>query len=476
MTQLSTHSLGSLPVLLVDDEPRILKSFAIMLRSAGIDNIRAESDARRVLPALARGEAAVVVLDLSMPHLSGVDLLGEIGVEFPQVPVIIVTARGELDVAVECMRKGAFDYLVKPVEMDRFESSVKRALDLFALRSEISSLKKRLLMGEVEHTDAFSSIVTVSRKMRAIFQYVEVIASSNQPVLITGETGVGKDLVARAVHEVSGRPGPFVAVSVAGLDDTMFSDTLFGHKKGAFTGANEAREGLVATASGGTLFLDEIGDMSGASQVKLLRLLQEQAYYPLGSDLLKRSDVRVVVATNHDLGELMASGAFRKDLYYRLFAHHIAIPPLRERMEDVPVLLGHFLDRSAREMGKRRPTPTPELAKLLMAYHFPGNVRELQAMVYDAVARHSGGVLSMESFREVIGKGRGARTPPPPLAPDAGPFGELAPENFPTLKDSEERLISRAMELAGGNQGVAAGLLGLTRQALNKRLKRREPG
>ncbi|MFQ5465331.1 MAG: sigma-54-dependent transcriptional regulator, partial [Thermodesulfobacteriota bacterium] len=386
------------------------------------------------------------------------------------------TARGELDVAVECMRKGAFDYLVKPVEMDRFESSVKRALDLSALRSEISSLKKRLLMGEVEHSDAFSSIVTVSRKMRAIFQYVEVIAVSNQPVLITGETGVGKELVARAVHEVSGRPGAYVAVSVAGLDDTMFSDTLFGHKKGAFTGANEAREGLVATAAGGTLFLDEIGDMSGASQVKLLRLLQEQSYYPLGSDLLKRSDVRVVVATNHDLGELMAAGAFRKDLYYRLFAHHIAIPPLRERMEDVPVLLGHFLDQSAREMGKKRPTPTPELAKLLMAYHFPGNVRELQAMVYDAVARHSGGVLSMESFREVIGKGREARTPPAPLTPDAGPFGELAPENFPTLKDSEERLISKAMELAGGNQGVAAGLLGLTRQALNKRLKRREPG
>lgn len=460
-----------LPVLLVDDESQILKSFAVMLRSSGIKDVATLEDSRQVMDFIEKNDVGAVVLDLSMPHLSGTEVLGQINSSHPHIPVIIMTAMNEIETAVECMKSGAFDYLVKPVEKSRFETSVRRALEFCALRSEISSLKHHLLGGGLEHEQAFAAIVTVNRKMRAIFQYVEVIAVTQQPVLITGETGAGKELFARAVHDISGRKGLFVALNVAGLDDTMFSDTLFGHKKGAYTGAEEAREGLIAQAAGGTLFLDEIGDTNETSQVKLLRLLQEQKYYPLGSDVPKKSDVRIVVATNRDLQKMISEGKFRKDLYYRLRAHQIHIPPLRERRDDIPVLLNHFLEEAASSMRKKKPTPPPELVTLMATYEFPGNIREMQAMVYDAVARHKAGVLSMESFRDIIGQERHAGES---VAAEDNP-SYLTSERFPTLKEAEEGLIARALEMANGNQGIAANLLGITRQALNKRLTRKRP-
>lgn len=460
-------NLSDLRIMLVDDEPQILKSFSVMLRSYGLKNIITVEDSRKVLPVLEANAVEAIVLDLSMPHLSGKDLLAEIGSAYPSVPVIIMTAMNEIETAVECMKGGAFDYLVKPVEKSRFETSIMRALEFKALRNEISSLKRHLLKGELENEQAFESIITMDRKMRALFQYVEVIAATKQPVLITGETGAGKELFAKAVHEISGREGEFVAVNVAGLDDTMFSDTLFGHKKGAYTGADEAREGLIARAAGGTLFLDEIGDTNESSQVKLLRLLQEQKYYQLGSDVPKKSDVRVVVATNQDLQKLIAEGRFRKDLYYRLRAHQVTIPPLRERQGDIPLLLNHFIEEASAAMRKKKPTPPPELSVLMSTYHFPGNVRELQAMVYDAVARHRSGVLSMDSFKDIMGQERSA----PYAGEDAAPYEA---GRFPTLKEAEDGLISKALELSNGNQGIAASLLGITRQALNKRLNRRK--
>ena len=469
----SRQARAPLPVLLVDDEAQILKSYSIMLRSAGIKQVLTLDDSAEVMPLLAKQEVAAIVLDLSMPRLPGIELLPEITANYPMVPVVILTAVNELETAVECMKAGAFDYMVKPVEPSRLEACIRRAVDFHALRLEVLHLKNHLLMGELEDEDAFRSIITVNKRMRAIFQYVEVIAATHQPVLITGETGTGKELFAKAVHAISGKKGEFVAVNVAGLDDTMFSDTLFGHKKGAYTGAEEAREGLIAYAAGGTLFLDEIGDTNESSQVKLLRLLQEQKYYPLGSDVPKKSDVRIVVATNQDLQKLISEGGFRKDLYYRLRAHQIHIPPLRERMEDIPVLLDYYLEEAAESMKKKKPTPPPELLTLMSTYHFPGNVRELQAMVYDAVARHKGGVLSLESFRDIIGQERQGAAAHARAAEESAPYG--SPEHFPTLRDAESSLIARALELANGNQGIAASLLGITRQALNKRLKRKGP-
>lgn len=463
------NRLAALPVLIVDDEPQILKSFSVILRSSGVKDVICLEDSREVMPLLERQEVALIVMDLSMPHISGAKLLSEINQCYPQIPVIIMTAMNEIETAVASMQAGAFDYLVKPVELARFESSIKRALEVRALRSEVSALKRHLLHGTLEHEGAFASMVTASKSMRAICQYAEVIAVTQQPVLITGETGVGKELIARAVHEVSGRPGEFVAVNVAGLDDAMFSDTLFGHKKGAFTGAQDAREGLISQAAGGTLFLDEIGDTNEVSQVKLLRLLQEQKYYPLGSDVPKASDVRIVVATNHDLPALINEGVFRKDLYYRLRAHQIHIPALRERIEDIPVMTGHFILKASCALGKRPPTLPQELYTLLVAYHFPGNVRELESMIFDAVARHQSGVLSMESFRAIIGNKSGAqgRAAPGRVVNPSEPAKAL-----PTLREAEAELISKAIAIANGNQGIAATLLGITRQALNKRLNR----
>ncbi len=459
-------------VLLVDDEEHTLATARLWLQGSGITDVLTSSDSRQVIPLLDSQAISVVVLDLHMPHLSGRELLPKLVRDYPQVPVILMTADDDIDTVVDCMRTGAFDYLVKPAEPGRLVSRVRKALEMCSLSREISSLKTRLLNDELERPEAFAAIVTGSKKMRAVFQYAEVVAGIHQPILITGETGTGKELMARALHELSGCQGAFVPVNVAGLDDNMFTDTLFGHKRGAFTGADQAREGLIVRASGGTLFLDEIGDLNEASQIKLLRLLQEQEFYPVGSDVIRKSNARLVMATNRDLQKSIAAGSFRKDLYYRLFAHRIHIPALRDRPEDIPLLLDHFLALAAERIGKKKPTPPPELATLLALYPFPGNVREIEALVFDAVARHSAGVLSMESFREVIGDER-LPLPAASQAADAAenPLGALF-GHFPTIGEVEEYLIGEALKMAKGNQGMAAKLLGIGRQTLNKRLKK----
>ena len=311
--------------------------------------------------------------------------------------------------------------------------------------------------------------------MLAALQYVEVVAPSRHPLLVTGETGTGKELVGRAIHALSGCRGELVSVNVAGLDDVLFSDTLFGHRKGAYTGADHAREGLIARAAGGTLFLDEIGDLNESSQVKLLRLIEDRKYYPLGADVPRETDARIVCATHRSLEGHLSKGRFRRDLYYRLSGHKVHLLPLRERKEDIPLLVDAFLVEAAQAEGKRKPTPPAELYTLLSTYDFPGNVRELRMMVFDAVLRHTGGVLSLESFRKTVG----TRDAPPAgeasadAAAPAGPsplFGGLP--RLPTLKEAVDQLVAEALARARDNQGIAASLLGITRQALNKRLVR----
>lgn len=463
------NSAPPFTILLVDDEQDVLFSYSIMFRSAGFSNVLTEMDSRAALPLMEKQEVDLAVLDLQMPHLGGYELLKLIRERHPTVPVIIVTAANELEMAVACMKVGAVDYFVKPVEKGRLIASVRRALEARELRHELASLKDQLLAGVLQSSGAFSDSITCSARMQRIFQYLDAVSRSSQPVVIRGETGTGKELLARSVHTASGRTGGFVAVNAAGLDDQMFADTLFGHLRGAFTGADQKREGLIAKAAGGTLFLDEIGDLEPASQIKLLRLLQEGEYFPLGSDTPRRSDVRIVAATHRDLNRLQQEGRFRADLYYRLCTHQVVLPSLAERREDIPLLLSHLLNEAARSMGKETPTPPPELARYLATYSFPGNIRELRAMVYDAVARHQRGVLSMESFIEAMG---GA--PVPPLSiDDASADGLRFPDGrIPTLKEAEEALIAQALTLAGGNQGVAARYLGITRQAINKRLVR----
>jgi len=283
---------------------------------------------------------------------------------------------------------------------------------------------------------------------------------------------VGKELVARAVHRLSDSRGQLVSVNVAGLDDNVFSDTLFGHLRGAFTGADQPRRGMIEEAAEGTLFLDEIGDLSIASQVKLLRLLQEGEYFPLGSDRPKRLTARIIVATHQNLSAKEAAGSFRRDLYYRLRTHRIQIPPLRDRLGDIPLLVEHFLHKAAQDLGKKKPTPPRELFQLLASYGFPGNVRELRAMIYDAVSVHRDRVLSLESFIRAIGSTADSGSGGDVRLPGESLFKGM--ERLPTITDTVEQLIAEAMERADNNQTIAARLLGISQPALSKRLSRRE--
>ena len=292
-------------VLLVDDEEYVLDSWKALLEANGLANVLTCADSREVLETIGRGQVEVVVLDLIMPHLPGTELLSEIRKAYPDIPVIVVTGRDEVSLAVECMKLGAFDYMVKTVEESRFINGIRKAFEFRELHREHDLLKNQFFDRRLKRPEAFAAVLTRSQAMLSVFLYLEAIAASSQPVLITGETGTGKDLLALVVHNLSGREGAFLAANVAGFDDSLFSDTLFGHKKGAFTGAVQDRKGLVEQAAEGTLFLDEIGELSVASQVKLLRLLEAREYFPIGSDSVKRSSARVVLATNRDLPALV---------------------------------------------------------------------------------------------------------------------------------------------------------------------------
>jgi DNA-binding NtrC family response regulator len=461
-----------LTLLLVDDEQHILLSSESLLRFSGIREVKTIDDSRLVLPLLQSANISVIVLDLFMPYVSGKELLSVISRDYPHIPVIVMTAADEVETAVECMKAGAFDYLVKPVENARLISSVKRAMEICSLKKQVTQLREHLLNNQVKNQTAFASIISASPIMSSIFQYCEVVAESLQPVVVIGETGVGKELVAKAIHTASGLRGKFVPVNVAGLDDNMFSDTLFGHKKGAYTGADQARAGLIAQASGGTLFLDEIGDLTESSQVKLLRLLQEQEYYQVGSDIPLVSDARIIAATNRDLWELTSKGKFRNDLYFRLCTHQVNIPPLRERFEDILLLLEHFLEEASQTLKKKKPAYPDELITLLSTYEFPGNVRELKAIVFDAVARHRTGALPLERFREVVGVHSATHGVGSLLAKTVVNTMQGKMHRLPKIREVEDYLIEEAMQQAKGNQGVAASLLGFTRQTLNKRLQK----
>ena len=454
-------------ILLVDDEPAWLRAVSLTLARAGIDNILTCSDSREVPGILAAGKVKLVLLDLTMPQLTGEALLTLIAERHPELLVIVVSGMNQIETAVRCMKLGAFEYFVK-TEEDRLVTGVLRAIRMLELEGENRAISDRIMSSELRHPEAFVNIVTADRAMLGIFSYIEAVAKSRQPLLISGESGVGKELVARAVHSLSGDSGPLIAVNVAGLDDTVFADTLFGHVRGAYTGAEQARRGMIEEATDGTLFLDEIGDLSIASQVKLLRLLQEGEYFPLGSDRPKRLKARIIVATHQDLRAKEATGEFRRDLYYRLRTHQVLLPPLRERSGDIPLLLDFFLGEAAGSLEKRKPTPPKELAQLLATYSFPGNIRELRSMVYDAVSVHRGRILSLDTFKLAIGPA-GNKGPAAAAAPDRNLFAGV--ERLPTFSEAAELLVTEAMARSGGNQTIAARLLCISQPALSKRLK-----
>lgn len=460
------------PVLLVDDEKPVLEAQKAACEIYGITNVILCDDARKVMPLLTKNPVSCIILDLSMPHVSGIDLLEKVKLHYPEIPVIVVTGISAITTAVECMRYGAYDYLVKPVGKERLASVIRHSLEQRALVEECSRLRTSLTSSNLEHPEAFSHIITRNASMLKIFKIIESFACGNHPVLICGESGVGKELIAEAIHCTSNCLGKFIVENIAGLDATIFSDTLFGHVKGAYTGAITQRKGLVEKAAGGTLFLDEIGELDPESQVKLLRFLEYREYRPLGYDNVKLSDARIIAATNVDLEKKIEAGNFRKDLYYRL-SQKVTIPPLRERLDDIPLLLDYFLEKYVNVYAKEKPEIDSEVITLLQSYHYPGNIREFAAMVDRAVSLQTSHVLETAFFRDYI-RQHGTRqlisikktTHPVRLITYSG--------EFPSLAEVEYFFIQEAMKKAKGNQRLASRLLGLSTSALNRRLRKRK--
>lgn len=378
----------------------------------------------------------------------------------PTARIAVVGSDINVDEAVSCIHAGASDVLMEN-ETDRL------TLIIDELVRTVSGIG-----------DAFSALLTNDPRMRAAMRLAASVSRGSQPVLITGETGTGKDLMAHAVHVASGRTGAFVVENVAGLDDTLFSDSLFGHKRGAFTGAIEERKGLVAAAHRGTLFLDEIGDLSPRSQVKLLRLIEHGRYYPVGSDTPVQVDVRFVLATNRDLHAMVKDGRFRQDLYYRLAVHMVNLPPLRERPADIPLLLTAFVEQTASELGKPAPMVPEQTIEELSREEFPGNVRELRARVINAVTLCPGSVLAPVWFSSPVTALTPGERGWPPVAAHAWSERSgtearvLFSAQLPTLSEVGSLLVDEALRRCGGNQSAAAELLGITPSAVNKRLRR----
>ena len=448
-------------VLLIEDDSIALRVMTAILRNSY--QVIPLSDPRQLSQTLQSFHVDVVLLDLNLPHVSGESLLPMLCHDHPELPVIVVTGTGDATTAVRLVKQGAFDYLVKPVDPKALQAAVGRAVQFRTANQELTDQGD--LRETLEKPDIFARFATASRTMYRIFQYVEAVGQSANAVLITGETGTGKELIAHAIHACSSRTGEFVACNIGGLDDNLFTDTLFGHRKGSFTGASSERAGLIEKAAGGTLFLDEVGDLPIASQVKLLRLLQEGEYMAVGSDTVSHADIRVVAATSLDLEARITDGRFRRDLYYRLCGHRIHLPPLRERPEDIPILIAHFAEQSTKALGLGPVKVPPMVLDLVSTYPFPGNVRELQAQVHDAVSRSRLGTISVEPFRRLNANTGTAGLPPPVLS---------FPARLPTIEEAVDQLVNEALRRTSNNQAAAARLLNITRQAMSQRLKNRK--
>jgi DNA-binding NtrC family response regulator len=436
-------------ILVVDDDEVTCRLVGEVLGRDG-EVVVGETDPHRALGRVAREPVDLAIVDVRMPTLGGLELLLRLRDRVPGLPVIVMTAFGSIDTAVQAVASGAVDYVSKPMNVEELRATVRRAL---GRRGEAQAA---LPVAEGE----LGGVVGRSTAMVDVYKTIARVAPGRTTVLVLGESGTGKELIARALHEHSPRSGgPFVAVDCGALTETLLESELFGHVRGAFTGAVGDKPGLFAEADGGTIFLDEIGNVSPALQAKLLRVLQEHQVRPVGGTDWRSVDVRVVAATNRDLGEAVSAGRFREDLYYRLKVVTIVLPPLRERRDDIPLLVDHFVRRAARESGKRVRGVSEAALALLGAYHWPGNVRELAHVLERGVALAQHDVLGVEDLP--------AELRSPPAAPDVAAFADR-----PTLEELKRRYIRHVLTASGGNVSRAAGVLGVDRRSLYRMLQR----
>jgi len=458
------------PVLIIDDQETNNQLYLQILKESKLDNYKICTTSKDGYSFILKNDILLIILNLDIPNITCIDFVKEIKDIKQQVPLIVISKNKDVNIAVECMKVGVFDF-INELDKDALINSINKAKETAPVEKEEEIQPRRIFNGkELKNPEVFSSIITDNDTMKSIFKYIEAIANSPKAVLITGESGTGKELIAKAIHDISRKNKKFVAINVAGLDDTIFSDTLFGHKKGAFTGAEESRKGLIEQAAEGTLFLDEIGDLDNNSQVKLLRLLQEDEYYPLGSDIPEKAVVRVITSTNADLEYKQERGIFRTDLYYRLNAHHINLPPLRDRLDDLPLLVEHFLKQSVKSLDRKEPVIPKKLYSILRQYFFRGNIRELQSMIYDAVSRTEGNELDIVFINDYI-KRHSHDIKRSSTSYIGGDCEVSYSGRFPTLEEIEDFFITEALKKSRGNQSIAAQLLGVAQSTLSRRLK-----
>ncbi len=438
-------------ILVVEDEEKLRRVIELQLLSAGFDVDKAASaeEGIRVVD-----RADLVLTDLKLPGMDGLEFLALIRRQNTQAPVVMMTAFGTVETAVEAMKAGATDFLLKPFSLDHLMQVISKALEIRALRDE-----NRQLKAELGRRYEFDNIIGRSEPMQQIFETIERVAPTRATVLLAGESGVGKDLIARAIHFHSPRRDrPLVKINCTAIPENLMESELFGYEKGAFTGATTSKPGKFEQADTGTVFLDEIGDVPAAIQVKLLRVLQEREFERLGSNLTRHTDVRVIAATNSDLRAALEQGTFREDLYYRLNVVPMNIPPLRDRRQDIAFLAHHFVKKLAPETGSRVGSITDAAIAKLEAYHWPGNVRELENVIERSLVMASDDKLDAADIK--------LENAPRPRAQSDNNF---LPEGL-TLDQYEQDIIREALRRAAGNKSQAARLLGLTRNALRYRL------
>jgi DNA-binding NtrC family response regulator len=439
-------------ILVVEDEEKLRRVVKLHLESLGFE-VDGAANAEQALTLA--GVANVVLTDLRLPGMDGIQFIKQLQGRGAQAAVVVMTAHGSVETAVEAMKLGAADFLQKPFSLDHLTAVVEKVMAVEALRDE-----NRRLRDQLDKRYQFDNIIGRSAAMREIFQTIERVAPTRATVLLAGESGVGKDMIARAIHHHSPRrTRPFVKINCTALPENLMESELFGYEKGAFTGASISKPGKFEQADQGTAFLDEIGDVPGHIQVKLLRILQERQFERLGSNLTRNVDVRVIAATNVDLRAALEEGRFREDLYYRLNVVPIGIPPLRQRREDIPFLALHFFTKLSKELESRAREISPAAIDKLLEHSWPGNVRELENTIERSLVLASGETLQPGDMRIEEARGVHVAAQEAPLLPE----GE-------TLEHWEQTMIREALRRANGNKSQAARMLGLTRNALRYRL------